>query len=121
MKRLVFAILVVLTLAMAANAQTFRGAINGTVTDPSGAVVPTAQVNATEKATGIEHTTETTNDGLFVFQGLPIGMYKVTVTAPGFPVYSVDRVLVSQGAIYTLAVKLVLSQQSTTVEVSAAA
>src|SRR6266850_1947169 len=39
MKRLVFAILVVLSLAVAANAQTFRGSINGTVVDPSGAAV----------------------------------------------------------------------------------
>jgi len=65
MKRLVFAILVVLSLAVAANAQTFRGAINGTVTDPSGAVVPNAQVKATENSTGIEHNTVTTSDGAF--------------------------------------------------------
>ena len=85
MKRLGLAILVVLSLAVAANAQTFRGAINGTVTDPSGAVIPNAQIKATEKATGIEHSTVTTSDGLFAFQDLPIGTYKVTVTASGFP------------------------------------
>jgi len=39
MKRLVLAILVVLSLAVGMSAQTFRGAINGTVTDPSGAAV----------------------------------------------------------------------------------
>jgi hypothetical protein len=108
-------------IAYAGHAQTFRGAINGTVTDPSGAVVPNAQVKATEKATSIDHNTVTTADGLFSFQDLPVGAYKVTVTATGFPVYTVDNVLVGQGAIYTLQVKLTLQQQATTVEVSAAA
>jgi len=121
MKRLVFAILVVLSLAVAANAQTFRGAINGTVTDPSGAVVPNAQVKATESATGIDHNTVTTSEGQFAFQDIPLGFYKVTVTASGFPVYVVDKVDVSAGTIYTLSVRLTLQQQSTTVEVSAAA
>ncbi len=121
MKRLVLAILFVLSLTVAANAQTFRGAINGTVTDPSGGVVPNATVKATEIATGIDHTTITTNDGVFAFQDIPLGFYKVTVTATGFPAYTVDKVEVSAGSIYTLQVKLTLQQQATTVEVSAAA
>ncbi len=121
MKRLVLAILVVLSLAVAANAQTFRGTINGTVTDPSGGVVPNAAVKATEAATGIDHSTVTTSEGAFAFQDIPLGFYKVTVTASGFPVYTVDKVEVSAGTIYTLSVKLTLQQQATTVEVSAAA
>jgi TonB dependent receptor len=50
-----------------------------------------------------------------------VGMYSVMVTATGFPVLTIDNILVGQGSIYTLPVKLTLSQQSTTVEVSAAA
>src|SRR5258708_34091 len=121
MKRLVLAILVVLSLGVAANAQTFRGAINGTVSDPSGAVVPNAAVKATESNTGIDHNTVTTSEGQFSFQDIPLGFYKVTVTAPGFPVYAVDKVEVTAGTIYTLQVKLTMQQQATTVEVSAAA
>jgi hypothetical protein len=122
MRRLIVAILVVLSLAVGANAQTYRGAINGTVTDPSGAVVPNAQVKATEKATGIDHATITTSDGLFAFQDMPIGTFKVTVTAAGFAVLTVDNIQVAQGAIYTLPVKLSLAQGAfTSVEVSAAA
>src|SRR6266404_5122694 len=102
MKRLVFAILVVLSLAAAANAQTFRGSINGTVVDPSGAVVPNAQVKATQSATGIDHNTVTTSEGQFSFQDIPLGLYKVTVTATGFPAYTVDKVEVSAGMIYSL-------------------
>src|SRR5256885_16481729 len=92
MKRLVIAILIVFSLAVATNAQTFRGSINGTVTDPSGGSVPNATVKATESATGIDHTTTTTNDGAFSFQDIPLGLYKLTVTATGFPVYTVDKV-----------------------------
>jgi len=111
----------ILTLGVAANAQTFRGAINGTVTDPSGSSVPNATVKATETATGIDHATVTTSDGAFAFQDIPLGTYKVTVTATGFPAYAVDKVEVVAGTIYTLNVKLTLQQSTTTVEVSAAA
>jgi hypothetical protein len=121
MKRLALVILVVLSLGVAANAQTFRGAINGTVTDPSGAVIPNAAVKATESATGVDHNTVTTSEGQFSFQDIPLGFYKVTVTASGFPVYTVDKVEVTAGMIYTLQVKLTMQQQATTVEVSAAA
>src|SRR5712692_7670461 len=121
MKRLVLAILIVLSFAVGVNAQTFRGAINGTVTDPSGGVVPNAAVKATESTTGVDHTTTTTSEGQFSFQDIALGFYRVTVTASGFPVYTVDRVEVTAGTIYTLQVKLSLQQQATTVEVSAAA
>src|SRR6202045_352588 len=121
MRRLFLAVAMILSLGVAANAQTFRGAINGTVTDPSGSSVPNAQVKATETATGIDHTTVTTSDGAFAFQDIPLGIYKVTVTATGFPPYAVDKVEVSAGTIYTLTVKLTMQQSTPTVEVSAAA
>src|SRR6266849_398811 len=121
MRRLFLAVMVILTLGVAANAQTFRGAINGTVTDPSGGVVPNAQVKATEVATGIDHTTTTTSEGQFAFQDIPLGIYKISVTASGFPTHTVDKVEVTAGSIYTLNVKLTLQTTTTTVEVSAAA
>ena len=76
---------------------------------------------ASDKSTGIDHSTLTTNDGQFAFQDLPVGTYKVMITAPGFPVFTVDNIPVSQGAVYTLPASLKISQQATTVEVSAAA
>ena len=121
MKRLLFVALIVLLFVAAVTAQTFRGAINGTVTDPSGAVVPKAQLKATEIATGIEHTTTTTGDGQFAFQDIPLGLYKVTVTASGFTTTTVDKVPVTAGNIYTLPIKLSITKEATTVEVSAAA
>jgi len=120
MKRLFLALVIFLAVTVSAGSQTFRGAINGTVTDPSGAVVPNAQVKATETKTGIDHNTVTTGDGQFAFQDIPVGTYKVTVTAGGFAVYNADKVDVITGTIYTLPVKLSVAKGTTTVEVSAA-
>src|SRR6266851_4826896 len=111
----------VFCLALATSAQTFRGAINGTVTDPTEAFVPKAQVKATEVATGVQHVTVTTAEGQFAFQDIPLGLYKVSVVAPGFAGRTFDNVEVVAGTIYTLPVKLALGQATTFVEVSAAA
>ena len=102
-------------------AQTFRGGINGTVTDQSGAVVPAAQVEATDTATGVAHTTITSSGGEFSFQDLQLGTYTVSATAAGFQKVEVEKVPVSAGAIYTLPIKLSIAQTATTVEVNAAA
>src|SRR5213082_3091770 len=121
MRRFILATVIVLFVAMSADSQTFRGAINGTVTDPSGAVVPRAQVKATEVATGVEHSTVTTAEGQFAFQDIPLGFYKVSVIAPGFAGRTVDKVEVTAGNIYTLPIKLALGEETQIVEVSAAA
>jgi Carboxypeptidase regulatory-like domain len=70
MRRVFFAVALFLLLSFQfpALAQTFRGAINGTVTDPSGASVPGANVKAIESATGVEHSSVSTSDGEFAFQ-----------------------------------------------------
>lgn len=115
------ACVVLCSMVLAANAQTFRGAINGTVMDPSGAVIPNAQVKVTEKGTSIAHATVTTSEGQFAFQDVPLGMYSVTVTASGFSPYTVDNVEVVAGTIRTVPIKLTVGQEATAVEVSAAA
>src|SRR6266850_4511138 len=110
MRRQLGGLLILLTLAASGATQTFRGAINGSVTDPTGGVVPRAEVVAENTATGIEHTTVTTSNGQFVFQDLPLGTYRVTVTVSGFAVFTADNVAVTAGAIYTLPVRLTLVQ-----------
>jgi len=102
-------------------AQTFRGGINGIVTDQSGAVVPAAQVEATDIATGVAHTTITSSGGEFSFQELPLGSYLVSATASGFQKVKIDKVPVTAGTIYTLPIKLSVAQAATTIEVNAAA
>src|SRR5713226_2147393 len=122
MRRTGAAVVVILLLAVAGFAQTFRGAINGTVTDPSDAVVASATVKATNVATAITITATTTSDGAFNFQDLPLGTYKISVTASGFKSVTVDNVTVTAGSSYTLPVKLTAGSAGTTVvEVSAAA
>lgn len=105
----------------ATHAQTFRGGINGTVTDQAGAVVAGAQVVATADATQAGHTTITSSGGEFSFQDLQLGSYTVTATASGFQTIKVEKVGVIAGTIYTLPIKLTIASQATTVEVSAAA
>ncbi|MBV9404322.1 MAG: carboxypeptidase regulatory-like domain-containing protein, partial [Acidobacteriaceae bacterium] len=101
--------------------QTFRGAINGAVTDQTGAVIASANVTATEKSTSVSYNTLTTSDGAFAFQDLPLGEYTVTVVASGFKKETVSNVTVTAGNVYTVPVTLQVGQTSVTVDVSAAA
>jgi len=100
-------------------AQTFRGSINGTITDSSGAVIPGAKVTATDVATAAVHDTVSSGAGEFLFSDLPLSTYKIRVEAAGFQITEITGVSVEAGKIYTLPVKLPVTQQSTTVEVSA--
>ncbi len=84
MKRLILAVLVVLSLAVAANAQTFRGTILGTVTDSSGLAVAGATVTVKNADTGLLRTVTTGDDGSYAVPELPIGNYSVTVEKSGF-------------------------------------
>ena len=61
-----------------------KGAITGTVTDNSGAVIPDATVAATNDATGITTTIKTTGAGSYNFANLDPGIYSVAVSAKGF-------------------------------------
>lgn len=99
--------------------QTFRGGINGTVTDGSGAVVPGAAVEIVDTATEVSHKTVSTSAGEYSFQDLPLGTYKITVVASGFKSSIVSSVPVTAGVIYTLPVKLSIESAGETVEVSA--
>jgi hypothetical protein len=99
--------------------QTFRGGINGTVTDASGAVIPDAQVTAVEVATNTTYKTVSSSAGEFVFSNLPLGSYTVTVSATGFSTQKVNKLTIAAGSTYTLPVKLVVAATAQTVEVSA--
>ena len=100
-------------------AQTFRGSINGTITDTSGAVLPGAKVTATDTATSAVRETVSSGAGEFLFSDLPQSTYKIKVEAAGFQITEVTGVQVDAGKIYTLPVKLSVTKQTTTVEVSA--
>src|SRR6266550_6156619 len=65
-------------------AQSDRGTITGTVTDPSGAVVSKAKITATNGSTGAVRETTTSGEGNYTLPELPAAPYKVTAEAPGF-------------------------------------
>ncbi len=100
-------------------AQTFRGTINGTITDPSGAVIADAKVTATEAATSTQQQVVSSGAGEFAFSDLPAGTYAIKIEANGFPTTEVNNVQLLAGKVYTLPVKLALAQQAETVQVSA--
>lgn len=100
-------------------AQTFRGGINGTVTDSTGAALPGAKVTATEVATAAVRETVSSGAGEFLFNDLPVGAYDIKTEAAGFQTEQVNGVQVLAGKMYTLPIKLNVAQQATTVEVAA--
>ncbi|MGA2569283.1 MAG: TonB-dependent receptor [Terracidiphilus sp.] len=61
-----------------------KGAITGTVTDKTGAVIAGATITATNTANGVTTVTKSTGAGDFIFANLDPGIYTVTTTAPGF-------------------------------------
>jgi hypothetical protein len=114
-----FFIVGLLSLPGALSSQTFRGSINGTITDPSGAAIPGAKVTATDVATAVVRDTVSSGAGEFSFNDLPQSTYTVKVEAAGFQATETTGVQVQAGKIYTLPVKLTVAQQATTVEVAA--
>ena len=106
-------------LAMASlSAQTFRGTILGTVTDPTGAVVAGAQVKVHSASTGLDRTTVTSADGSYTVPELPIGPYDVTVTQPGFQTYVAKSVAVDVASERRVDAALKTGEVSQRVEVS---
>src|SRR5437763_12736786 len=74
-----------LTCAPSLIAQTAStGALTGTITDPSGAVVPNATVTATNLDTGQARTAKTGSDGIYKIGLLSPGNYRVKLEASGF-------------------------------------
>jgi Carboxypeptidase regulatory-like domain len=101
--------------------QVIKGSISGSVVDPQGAVLPGAQVKATNMATGVVLTTTTNGAGLFSFNLIPAGEYKVEVSAPGFRSAVQNNIVVAAGRDSAIgAVPLTVGEISTEVEVTAA-
>ncbi len=103
-------------------AQSFTGSISGTVTDPTGAVVPDAIVTLTDMATGTSSATVTTGpDGLYSFPNLRAGTYELKVSAAGFRDYVQRGITVAIEQRVRVDVGVELGAAVQTVEVSAAA
>ena len=114
--------LLALTLAaLPARAQTGgEGAIQGTVTDPSGAVVPGASVTATNVATAVQTTRSTTSGGLYDITPLIPGTYTVNVKAAGFEQYKQENIVIDALHVTGLNITLKIGNQSEIVDVTTA-
>ncbi|MGE5736112.1 MAG: carboxypeptidase regulatory-like domain-containing protein, partial [Acidobacteriota bacterium] len=108
----------VVLMAGVLSAQTFRGTILGTVTDPSGALVSGAKVSVKNVATGLERSTQTSADGSYSIPELPIGTYTVTITQAGFQTSSTTGVVVDVATERRVDAAMKTGKTSETVEVS---
>src|SRR5215467_10737590 len=96
------------------------GSIQGSVTDPNGAVVTGATVTITNKATGQTSKLTTTGAGTFASGALAPGQYEVRVEAKGFQT-QVSTVSVQVGNVSSANAKLALGQSNEVVEVAGSA
>lgn len=93
------------------------GKITGVVTDSSGAAVPNATVTVKSTALMATRTTNTTADGSYLFDLLPLGTYEVTITANGFRAVDETDVVLTAGFTATVNAKLAVGQVTETVKV----
>src|SRR5580692_6046020 len=96
------------------------GSISGTVEDPSAAVVVGAVVTATQQGTNASFKTVSNNAGSFQIPGMPIGVYTVTIDAPGFISINIQAVNVTSGAQTPLGVQTLKIGNSEAVTVEGA-
>ena len=111
---LVFAILACLSLS----AQQITGTIRGTVTDPTGAVVPGATVTVKQSQTDLSRTAITDRKGAYIVLELPIGSYRLQVTAKGFKEYVQDGIQLSVNEIASVSPRLTVGSEIEVVQVN---
>jgi carboxypeptidase family protein len=110
--------LIIFFATMPAFAQAGRGSISGTVTDPSGAVVPAAQVVLRDPATGVTQRTVTSAAGLYSFISLNPGVYQVTASQTGFASVARNKVTVTVDQFTEVNISLRVGAISETVTVT---
>ena len=121
-KRLVLAIALLALCVVPSLAQVVKGSISGTVTDPQGAVVSGATVKAINEATSATLATTSDSSGSFHFNLIPVGTYKVEMTAAGFKTTVQNNIVVAAGRDSGLgAIALTVGEVSTAIEVTAEA
>lgn len=107
-----------LILAIPMSAQLTGGTLFGTVTDPSGATVPKAQVSVKNVATGVVKSATTNADGLYTAPNLLPGTYQLSVSSPGFSTQVLNGITITVGAQRIANVALKLGQVKQDVQVS---
>jgi hypothetical protein len=93
--------------------------LSGTVSDATGAVVVGAKVVATNQATGVESVTQTDTAGAYLFPSLPIGIYRIQVTAPGFQSAIVSSLKLEVATAVTQNIQLKVGEATEKIEILA--
>ncbi|HEX8175770.1 MAG TPA: TonB-dependent receptor [Pyrinomonadaceae bacterium] len=112
-------LLLALVCAPSVFAQSDSGSITGTVTDPTGAVVPNAKVTATNLTTGEVRETTTSDQGTYTLPELKAAPYRLTAEAPGFKTTAMDSVQVAVQVVRRADFQLEIGEVTNTVTVSA--
>jgi hypothetical protein len=107
--------------SISAWAQQTLGGITGTVTDPSGGVLPETTVTIVGDETKLTRTAKTNGSGAYDFVNLPIGPYTLTISHDGFQTEKVPSILVQANRTATVNAALKVGQVGTTIEVQAIA
>src|SRR5580704_8605215 len=110
-------LLAVLAILTPIQAQETTGAINGTITDPSGAPIVGATVTASDVARGTEFPTQTNNDGAYYLTHLPVGRYALKVEAKGFQTATKPAFDLVLDQVARVDVQMTVGAMSQTVEV----
>jgi hypothetical protein len=97
---------------------TSGGGIQGTVTDPTGAGVPKAEITATNTDTGVQTKKTSGSTGTYSIQPLQAGNYNVEVVAKGFQRLLQENVTVDNASMFGLTLKLTVGGENTTVTVT---
>ena len=93
--------------------------INGVVQDSSGAVLPGAEVTATQTDTGVSRMTITNEAGFYVLPNLPLGPYRLEASLPGFRTYVQTGIVLQVNSNPAINIVLQIGQVSEQVEVQA--
>jgi hypothetical protein len=96
------------------------GAIAGTVTDPTGATIPGAEVSAKNTSTDAVSTAKADGEGKYVLRNLPAGLYVVQFSSSGFQAYAITNVPVRSSNVTHLDARLNVGSVTQTVTVEAA-
>ena len=99
-------------------AQTVNGVIAGSITDPSGAVVPNAKITITNSGTGQSQNTTTSAQGEYRFSVVPPGTYSVRIEASGFGTEKAEGVVVQASQVVPFSVKLKVASAQQLIEVT---
>ena len=114
-------VFVLALLAAFAFAQETTGGLQGTVRDPTSAVVANAHVVLTGSSLAGKKEADTDGAGYYRFANLPPGVYAITITAKGFTTQKREGLVIEVGHLPTVDFKLEVGASSTVVEVTAAA